>query len=68
MTDSAAGQDVAKLAQYVDCFYVETDTADVDLTALKAALAGTGCKIALWYTGNASGYPTEYDFIAAPNA
>jgi hypothetical protein len=68
MTDSAAGQDVAKLAQYVDCFYVETDTADVDLTALKAALAGTGCKIALWYTGNISGYPTEYDFISLPNA
>ncbi len=68
LTDAAAGQDVAKLAQYVDCFYVETDTTDIDLTALEAALSGTGCKIALWYTGNAAGYPTAYDFIAVPNA
>ncbi len=68
LTDAAAGQDVAKLAQYVDCFYVETDTADIDLTVLETALSGTGCKIALWCTGNAAGYPPAYDFIAVPKA
>lgn len=66
LTDAAAGQDVAKLAQYMDCFYVETDDTNIDLSALKATLAGTDCTIALWYTGEASGYPTEYDFIAVP--
>ncbi len=64
LTDAAAGQDVAKLAQYIDCFYVETDDASIDLNALKAALVGTDCTIALWYTGDAAGYPTDYDFIA----
>lgn len=68
LTDAVAGQDVAKLAQYIDCFYVETDDANIDLSALKAALNGTDCKIALWYTGNATGYPTAYDFIAVPKA
>lgn len=66
LTDAAAGQDVAKLAQHIDCFYVETDDASIDLSALKTALAGTNCTIALWYTGDASGYPTDYNFIAVP--
>ena len=64
LTDAVAGQDIVKLAQYIDCFYVETDDASIDLSALKAALSGTDCKIAMWYTGNAAGYPTAYDFVA----
>ena len=63
LKDAAAGQDVTKLAQYIDCFYIETNDANIDLSVLKAALAGTDCTIALWYTGEASGYPTGYDFI-----
>ena len=68
LIDTVAGQEVAKLAQYIDCFYVKTDDASIDLAALKAALSGTDCKIALWYTGDATGYPTAYDFIAVPKA
>lgn len=66
MTDAAAGQDVAKLAQYIDCFYVQTDAPDPDLTALKAMLADSDSTIALWYTGIETDYPTEYDFITVP--
>ena len=66
LVDAEAGQDVAKLAQYIDCFYVEANDANIDLTVLQTALIGTDCKIALWYTGDASGYPTAYDFVAVP--
>ena len=50
LVDAEAGQDVAKLAQYIDCFYVETDNPNIDLSALKTALSAVAGPMPSPYT------------------
>lgn len=57
LIDPAAGQNVALLARYCHMLYIPVDAdelAELDLTAIEAAISGTSCRIGLYISGEGS--------------